>query len=658
MHLDTLDRGMFTRPVVETHLALKGTEISNMQIEAMTRKNIVTDNVSLPEARGMKTIRRIRPWGLLLVLLAVNSLSYAQTTMAIRRAVLVDAELRADRSYQLEASSDGSNWTPIGDAVSGFTGLYSWCHPTEMTAFQLFRIVEGEALQPERVVPSIGLRMLEIPAGNFLMGSPAGELDRDPEEGPQTSVEITESFWMGKFEVTQSEWNALMPDNPSQFRGEALPVDSVSWEQALEFCRLLTEKEREAGRLEEGLVYRLPTEAEWEYACRAGTVSRFYWGEDPSLTEIVDYAWTAGNSNGETHEGGQRFGNGFGLHDMAGNVVEWVQDTFMEYSGGAEVDPVGPAVGETRVFRGGSWLFSGEFARSAARGALDPVDANAAIGFRVACAMDLGDTMLPSTGGPTGATWVVDFAPDADLLGDTIELARIEPGTFQMGSPESERFNRSDEKPVRQVTITEPYWIGVFELTQSQWTFVMGDDSQSSPAGPDHPVNFVDWNEARAFCREATQRLRAQGLLPDGYELGLPTEAQWEKAVRAGTTTSYFFGNSDVNLGDYAWFDDNTSPSLPQPVGGKEANPNGLYDVYGNVEEWCFDYYWRVQDSALIDPIGPDRVSWSDDEFVVKGGHYNGSSRQLRSAEREGERFGRALRQIGFRVAIRPVIAE
>jgi formylglycine-generating enzyme required for sulfatase activity len=133
------------------------------------------------------------------------------------------------------------------------------------------------------------------------------------------------------------------------------PVESVSWEDAVAYCAALTEREREAGRIAANAVYRLPTEAEWEYACRAWTSTRFSYGDDPGYTNLTHYAWYYDNSEGQTHPVGQKLPNPWGLHDMHGNVWEWCQDRFDYYAGGIALDPQGPSVGSDRVVRGGSW---------------------------------------------------------------------------------------------------------------------------------------------------------------------------------------------------------------------------------------------------------------------------------------------------------------
>jgi eukaryotic-like serine/threonine-protein kinase len=172
--------------------------------------------------------------------------------------------------------------------------------------------------------------MVWIPPGTFLIGSPEDEVDRSENEGPQTQVTLTQGFWMGKHEVTQGEYLAVVGSNPSYFNGVQgetdygtdlnRPVESVSWDDAVAYCAALTARERAAGRAPMSYAYRLPTEAEWEYACRAGTTTRFSYGDDPGYTHLRDYAWYEGNSERQTHPVGQKLPNPWGLYDMHGNV--------------------------------------------------------------------------------------------------------------------------------------------------------------------------------------------------------------------------------------------------------------------------------------------------------------------------------------------------
>ena len=226
---------------------------------------------------------------------------------------------------------------------------------------------------------SIGIKLRLIPAGEFLMGSPDSDSDARDNEKPQHTVRITKPFYLGVTEVTQEQYERMIGTNPSRFKGAQLPVENVSWEVAVEFCRKLSElpAERSAGR-----VYRLPTEAEWEYACGAGSTTAYYFGDDDSM--LGKYAWYARNSGGQTHPVGQKKPNGWGLYDMHGNVREWCSDWFEEYTSAAEDDPTGATAGSSRVIRGGSWGSFAGFCRSASRFWGQPSFRYYDLGFRLA----------------------------------------------------------------------------------------------------------------------------------------------------------------------------------------------------------------------------------------------------------------------------------
>lgn len=206
-------------------------------------------------------------------------------------------------------------------------------------------------------------------------------------------------------------------------------------------------------------------------------------------------------------------------------------------------------------------------------------------------------------------------------LGDgiTMELVRIDSGSFMMGSYEEE--GDSDETPRRKVTITKSFYIGMYEVTQEQWEKVMGENP-SEWKGKKHPVDTVSWND----CMEFTEKLSEI----TGREFTLPTEAQWEYACRAGTTTKWFFGNNVSSYIQYGWIDEEAQ-GITHPVGLKKPNAWGLYDMYGNIQEWCKDWYQNPYlESDLVDPAGP-RVG---DSRVIRGGGWGDISDNARSAYR------------------------
>ena len=253
------------------------------------------------------------------------------------------------------------------------------------------------AAAPEALITnSIGMKLKRIPPGTFTMGCESDRAYSD--EKPAHQVTLTKPFYLGICPVTQGEYERVIGSNPSHFKGPNRPVERISWDDAQTLCRKLSESE--------GVEYRLPTEAEWEYACRAGSTTESCFGDDEA--RLGDYAWFRGNSgrvevtrkkrllgllgtreeraivDQRTHDVGQKKPNAWGLHDVHGNVWEWCQDWFGDYQGAAQTDPTGPASGEIRVLRGGSWSFDPWSCRSSARDGDAPQVAYGSVGVRLA----------------------------------------------------------------------------------------------------------------------------------------------------------------------------------------------------------------------------------------------------------------------------------
>lgn len=222
---------------------------------------------------------------------------------------------------------------------------------------------------------ALGMDMVWVSPGKFLMGDADGK--GDPDEKPVREVRLTRGFYFGASEVTQGQWRELMGSNPSEFVGDDLPVEGVSWDKAAACCVKLTEKEWAAGTLPAGYEYGLPTEAQWEYGCRAGTGADY-------AGNLDEMGWYSGNSGRKTHpvKGKQR--NAWGLYDMHGNVWEWCADWYGPYEGLSTTDPTGAATGTYRVSRGGGWGLDAGYCRSALRNWNRPGNCSASIGFRVA----------------------------------------------------------------------------------------------------------------------------------------------------------------------------------------------------------------------------------------------------------------------------------
>jgi len=245
----------------------------------------------------------------------------------------------------------------------------------------------AQGVKPSRsavtyAIPSVNYKMIYVPPGTFLMGSPPNEKGRyDDEE--QHQVTLTDGFYIGVTEVTQGQWKNIMGSNPSHFKecGDNCPVEQVTWNMCQEFIVALNRKEKTRR-------FRLPTEAEWEYACRAGGSSAFANGDiteikcghDPNLDKI---GWYCGNTGEKTQEVAKKIPNSWGLYDMHGNAWEWCQDRYDQYRSGHTVDPEGPVSGASRVFRGGGWNLCSRTCRSAYRDRYDPKLKCRFLGFRL-----------------------------------------------------------------------------------------------------------------------------------------------------------------------------------------------------------------------------------------------------------------------------------
>ena len=247
---------------------------------------------------------------------------------------------------------------------------------TKRKLFSGATVSENKILSRPPIKNSIGMELKLLPAGTFMMGSNFGQAH----EQPVHKVTLSQNFYIGVHEVTQEQYEKVMGVNPSKFKGASNPVEQVTWTEAVEFCRKLSDlpSERDAGRM-----YRLPTEAEWEYACRAGTTTTFSFGSDES--DLGDYAWVAENSGGESHPVGRKQPNAWGLYDMHGNVAEWCYNRHGVYPGYPVTDPEGPTTGAYRVTRSRGWLSKASVTSSAARGRGLLHYRHGNCGFRVAC---------------------------------------------------------------------------------------------------------------------------------------------------------------------------------------------------------------------------------------------------------------------------------
>lgn len=356
------------------------TELSRLVLDGNPLTQLVL-SVSLAGNNLFQTIADLQNAG-------VSVLTYPLSIQLALRADSPDGAFRFSLSgppheYILLTSADLVDWIIFGPTSVSSGSIVITDTTTHFFPQKFYRAVQ-------QTVPE---DMVFIPPNTFTMGSPNNEAGHQSDESPQTTVTLSRGFWIGKREVTQAQYLTVTGENPGGFPGDLnRPVETVSFFAASNYCVLRTQLDLAAGRIPLGTHYRLPTEAEWECAARAGTTTLFYYGDDPDLSGLSNFAWFGAHNGLTTHPVGQKEPNAWGLYDMAGNVWEWCQDWYGAYPGGSVVDPTGPPSNVTgvKVIRGGAWESSEFDCRSASRwfeGA-SPFINDFIIGFRVVLAFD------------------------------------------------------------------------------------------------------------------------------------------------------------------------------------------------------------------------------------------------------------------------------
>ncbi len=569
---------------------------------------------------------------------------------------------------------------------------------------------------------SVAMEMIWVEPGSFTMG-------QDGVATPVHEVTLTKGFYLGKYEVTQAQYEAVMTGNtdslsatPSNWPNNPdRPVEQVSYDDIQVFLTRLNEQQ--SGSIPAGWAYVLPTEAQWEYACRAGMTTAYSWGATIASSN-ANYNWDGGANDGndfkQTRDVGQYAANPWGFFDMHGNVREWTADAYASYATGAQTDPFNVGTtGSSRVDRGGSWYSPGTALRSAFRYGITPSFRYSSRGFRVGFQQQSADVASPeisilgdanitqlqgvawvdpgveanderdgnltssvsvsgtvdvnTTGTYTLTYTVSDAAGNEASLTRTVnivagqasthtadlnasvalEMIWVEPGTFTMGSPTTEA-GRSTNETQHEVTLTQGFYLGKYEVTQAQYQAVMTGNTDGLNATPsnwpnnaDRPVEKVSHDDIQKFLT----RLNAQqaGNIPEGWAYVLPTEAQWEYACRAGTTTAYSWGDSITT--DNANYSD-SGYSQTRDVGQYSANPWGFFDMHGNVYEWTADAYASYATGAQTDPFN---VGTSGSTRVIRGGSWANTGTSLRSAHRYDHTPSYRHIHIGFRLSLQKV---
>ena len=496
------------------------------------------------------------------------------------------------------------------------------------------------------------MAFMRIEPGVFLMG--------DYDVGPVHEVGISRGFWLGKYEVTQGQWQAVMRTTPWSSQGNvragsSYPAVYVSWEDAQAFIVRLNTAAGDS-------LYRLPSEAEWEYACRAGTNTRWVFGDDES--DLTYHGWYYDNAGHWNERYGHKVGmllpNRWGLHDMHGNVAEWVQDVFSGYPNRvARLDPLGSLGVGTHAFRGGSFDQDAFGVRSAFRTYAGSGGTASYIGLRlvriITPEVPEGSGTLPVEVMGVSPVEVLAEEDTFELPGTDEQMAfmRIEPGMFLMGD--------YDEGPVHEVGISRGFWLGKYEITQGQWQAVMGETERAAPwssqgnvrEGSSYPAVYVSWEDAQAFI------VRLNAAAGDSL-YRLPSEAEWEYACRAGTSTQWSFGNDESDLTYHGWYYDNAglwNERYGHKVGMLLPNRWGLHDMHGNVAEWVQDVFSGYPNRvARLDPLGSLGVG----THAFRGGSFDQDAFGVRSAFRTYAGSGGTTSYIGLRLVriITPEVPE
>ena len=446
------------------------------------------------------------------------------------------------------------------------------------------------------ILKKINDNMVFVKGGTFLMGAtPNMASDADEQEKPAHQVQLS-AFYINKYEVTQEEWEAVMGTNPSEQKGDRLPVVKVSWDDCQAFIKKLNALT--------GKHYRLPTEAEWEYAARDGELQSGY--KYAGNNGLGNVAWYRDNSDDELHEVGTCHANTLGLYDMSGNVYEWCNDVPRWYTDKKEVNPQGGSkdhekIGKYRVVRGGSFVTDAKKCRVSYR--LWTTSTNTSfidVGLRLACDSE-----------------AASMEKNSILQNLMNNMVTVEGGTFNMGS---DKYDTS-EMPVHQVTLST-FGIGKYEVTQEEWQMVMGSNPTTTKnRGARVPVTNVTWND----CQKFIQKLNAM----TGKHFRLPTEAEWEYAARGGKNGGrHVYAGSD-KLDDVGWYKDNAEHA--SQVGMKAPNELGLYDMTGNVFEWVNDWYAPYQNTKQNNPKGPATGS----DRLIKGGSFQNVEKYLHVTNRQ-----------------------
>ena len=478
-------------------------------------------------------------------------------------------------------------------------------------------------------VNGVSFTMVAVKGSTFTMGATVEQGSNfNDDEYPTHQVTLSD-YYIGETEVTQELWKAVMGSNPSNFSGTNLPVEKVSWDDCQTFIRKLNQLT--------GQTFRLPTEAEWEFAARGGgdTIDYKYAGD--SIPNNV--AWYVDNSAETTHIVAMKNPNQLGLYDMSGNVCEWCQDWYGMYEMSHQKNPQGPASGSYRVYRGGSWFFDSRYARVSQRNYHTSTFSHYNIGLRLALTTIADEQVIQAEhqAKEPVAPAITDSTNIVEVAGISFVMIDVKGGSFVMGGTEEQGADAmGGERPTRQITISD-FAMSQTEVTQALWQAVMGTNPSVDTTYSLNPVTNVTWEDCQLFIAKLNELTQ--------QKFRLPTEAEWEYAARGGhkMTKTKYAGSDHVN--DVAWHMENSERTV-QPIGQKRPNELGLYDMSGNAREWCQDWFATYEGNNLTDPQGPKSGVYR----VVRGGGAMQPSRTTRVSFRNGYAVNEAFADLGLRL--------
>ena len=584
-------------------------------------------------------------------------------------------------------------------------------------------------------VNGIVIDLVLVEGGTFTMGVTPDLMalaQYDPDELPAHKVTL-DSYYIGKYEVTQELWIEIMGANPSQMiRKNECPVDGISYLQCLEFVKKLNERT--------GMRFSLPTEAQWEYAARGGNKSQgFLYSGSNDATEV---GWVEENMvEFGQHPGGEKAPNELGIYDMTGNINEWCLDIYGPYPAEPQTNPTGAELSGSSalyVVRGGSFLVqSARWCRNTKRISYPDMYTQMDIGMRlvlkdpasgpdpepeisaptvvtgqVSDVTDISATAsltIASDGGAAvtvcGIVWDEEPNPTEDLStkitfdgseanytcqltglnagttyyyrayatneagtaygneysfttesssestmsvdvnGIVIDLILVEGGTFTMGATpdliELAKYDE-DELPAHEVTL-DSYYMGKYEVTQELWIEIMGANHSMLIKKDECPVDGMNYLQCLEFIKKLNERT--------GMHFSLPTEAQWEYAARGGNKSKGFLYSGSNDPTEVGWVGENMAEFGQHPGGGKAPNELGIYDMTGNLNEWCLDYYGPYPAEPQTNPTGP-----KDNQYtlhVVRGGAFHlDSAGYSRNTKRQSYPENYSVLDIGLRLVL------